>query len=205
MIAGEVTLGHAQHPVGKGGSIPFTRFFLARNWTMANNKPTPKKDTKRGRKPKYESHIKANFELITGYLRAGHTEESIYKAIGINRNSWYEYKKKYPELQETLKKGKEVVDYEVQNSLYKKCVGHYAKEGRAFKCKEKYYDEEGRKCERETVQVVDVDIFIPPDTMAMAIWLNNRMSDRWRRNAGKEKLEKERFEHDKEIDEKRYW
>jgi len=149
--------------------------------------------------------VKEKLFLVESWCKDGLLEKDIAKKLGISVSTLEVYKKKYPELQETLKKGKEVVDYEVQNSLYKKCVGYYAKEGRAFKCKEKYYDEEGRKCERETVQVVDVDIFIPPDTMAMAIWLNNRMSDRWRRNAGKEKLEKERFEHDKEIDEKRYW
>ena len=48
-------------------------------------------------------------------------------------------------------------------------------------------------------------MFIPPDTMAMAIWLNNRKPGSWRRNAGKERLDRERFEHDKKIDEKKYW
>lgn len=104
-----------------------------------------------------------------------------------------------------LKKGKEIVDYEVQNSLYKKCVGHYAKVGKAFKCKEVYYDDEGRRCEREEVKTVKVDEFIPPDTMAIAIWLNNRKPESWRRNANKEQLDEQRFEHEKEINGKKYW
>ena len=123
------------------------------------------------------------------WCRDGLLEKDIAKKLNIAVSTLEEYKKKYPELREALKSGKELVDYNVENSLYKKCVGTYAQEDRAFKCKEIYWDEEGRKCERETVQTVKVDIFIPPDTTAIAIWLNNRKPNSWRRNANKEKLD----------------
>jgi hypothetical protein len=78
--------------------------------------------------------------------------------------------------------------------------------GKAFKCKEIYYDEEGRRCETEVIRSVEIDEFIPPDTMAIAIWLNNRRPDKWRRNANKEKLDEKKFLHEKDIDNnKRYW
>jgi hypothetical protein len=125
--------------------------------------------------------------------------------FGVAETSFNQYKKDHPELVEALKNSKEIADYNVENSLYKKCVGHYAKEERAFKCKSVYYDEEGRRCEREELKKIEVDVFIPPDTTAMAIWLNNRKPKSWRRNAGKEKLDEEKFEHDKHIDEKKYW
>ena len=63
----------------------------------------------------------------------------------------------------------------------------------------------GRRCERESVQTVEVDVFIPPDTTAIAIWLNNRKPKSWRHNPNKETLDEEKFKHDKEIDEKKYW
>lgn len=142
---------------------------------------------------------------IKMWCRDGMLEKDIAKKLGIAVSTFEKYKTDHPELVEALKSAREVADYEVEDSLYKKCVGHYAKEGRAFKCKEIYYDEEGRRCERETVQVADVDVFVPPDTMAIAIWLNNRKPDSWRRNANKEKLDKEKFEHEKDIDNKKYW
>jgi hypothetical protein len=132
-------------------------------------------------------------------------EKDIAKRLGVSVSTFEQYKLDHPELLEALKSSKEVADYEVENSLYKKCVGTYVKVGKAFKCKEVYFDEEGRRCERETVQTVEVDEFIPPDTMAIVIWLNNRKPKDWRRNAGKEKLDEQKFEHEKDIDKKKYW
>lgn len=149
--------------------------------------------------------VKEKLFLVEMWCRDGVLEKDIAKNLGVAVSTFEDYKKKYPELREALKKGKEIVDYEVENSLYKKCIGHYAKDGKAFKCKEVYYDEEGRRCEREVVRTVEVDVFIPPDTMAIAIWLNNRRPDRWRRNTNKEKLDEKKFEHEKKIDEKKYW
>jgi len=160
---------------------------------------------KRGRKSKYETHVKPNIFLVECWVRDGLIDQQIAKRLKVAYSTFREYVKKYDELAAALKKNKEIVDYEVEESLYKKCIGHYAKEGKAFKCKEVYYDESGNRCERETVQVVEVDVFIPPDTMAMAIWLNNRRPDRWRRNANKEKLDEKKFEHEKEITDKKYW
>lgn len=149
--------------------------------------------------------VKEKLFLVEMWCREGILEKDIAIRLGIVVSTFEDYKKKHPELREALKRGKEVIDYEVENSLYKKCVGHYAKQGKAFKLKEIYYDENNKKCEKETVKVVEVDTFIPPDTMAIAIWLNNRKPASWRRNAGKEKLDEKKFEHDKTIDGKKYW
>lgn len=149
--------------------------------------------------------VKEKLFLIQMWCREGMLEKDIAKNLGVAISTFEKYKLKYPELKEALKKGKEIVDYEVENSLYKKCIGHYAKEGKAFKCKEVYWDENGNKCEREEVKTVEVDIFIPPDTTAIAIWLNNRKPQDWKRNRNKEELDDKRFEHDKQIDSKKYW
>lgn len=139
------------------------------------------------------------------WCRDGALERDIAKNLDVSVSTFEKYKKEHPELAKALKKGKEIVDYEVENSLYKKCIGHYVKEGKAFKVNEVYYDENGNRCERETIETVEVDKFIPPDTMAIAIWLNNRKPNNWRRNANKENLDEKKFEHDKKIDEKKYW
>jgi hypothetical protein len=149
--------------------------------------------------------VKENLFLVQMWCRDGMLEKDIAKKLGVSVSTFEEYKKKYPELSKALQKSREIADYEVENSLYKKCIGHYVRVGKAFKCKEIFYDDEGRRCEREEVKTVEVDEFIPPDTMAIAIWLNNRKPDKWRRNANKEKLDEKRFEHGKEIDGKKYW
>ncbi|MPM91283.1 hypothetical protein SDC9_138411 [bioreactor metagenome] len=149
--------------------------------------------------------IKEKIYLIERWCREGLTEKDIVSKLPVSMSTFEEYKKKYSELSGALKKNKEIADYQVEDSLYDKCLGKYVEEDRAFKCKEVYYNKTGKRCEREKVVVVKVQVYQPPDTMAMAIWLNNRNPDKWRRNANKERLDYEKFKHQKEQDEKDNW
>ncbi len=60
--------------------------------------------------------------LIQGWARDGLTNAQIAHNMGISDTYLYEYIKKYPEISEALKKGKEVVDYEVENALLKSAL-----------------------------------------------------------------------------------
>lgn len=69
-------------------------------------------------KGKYEKWLKKeNLLLLEGWARDGLTDEQIAKNIGITVSTFYEWKKKYSDISESLKKGKEVVDYQVENAL----------------------------------------------------------------------------------------
>ena len=75
-------------------------------------------------KGKYEKWLKEeNLLLLEGWARDGLTDEQIAKNIGITVSTFYEWKKKYSEISEPLKKGKEVVDYEVENALLSSALG----------------------------------------------------------------------------------
>lgn len=56
--------------------------------------------------------------LIRGWARDGLTDEEIARNIGISRSTLYEWKKKYPDLSNTLKEGKDYADYEIENALF---------------------------------------------------------------------------------------
>ena len=60
--------------------------------------------------------------LLEGWARDGLTDEQIAHNIGISTTTLYEWKKKYTEIADTLKKTKEVVDREVENALFKKAI-----------------------------------------------------------------------------------
>lgn len=157
-------------------------------------------------KGKYQEWLRSEkLVLLRGWAQDGLTDNQIAKNMGIAKSTMNDWKDKYPEIAEALKKGKEVSDYEVENALYKKCIGYWATEEVAVKCKEVYYDESGHRCEREEIKVKEIQKYVTPDTTAQLAWLNNRRSDKWRRNAGKEKLDEKRFQHDKDIDGKKYF
>ncbi len=61
--------------------------------------------------------------LLEGWARDGLTDEQLAEKIGITATTLYDWKNKFPEISEALKKGKEVVDYEVENALLNKALG----------------------------------------------------------------------------------
>lgn len=73
-------------------------------------------------KSKFEE-IKEKFPLIEGWAKEGLTDEQISRNLGISKVTFYKYKASCSELNELLKKSKEVVDYEVENALYKSAIG----------------------------------------------------------------------------------
>lgn len=115
---------------------------------------------------------------IEGWARDGLVDEQIAQNIGINPATLYDWKKKYPEISKALKKGKEVVDRQVENALLKRALGYKYEEIKTEKT------EEGKKV---TVTVKEV----VPDTTAQIFWLKNRKPDQWR--------DKQQIEHSGEI------
>lgn len=115
-------------------------------------------------KSKYFTHVEPKLILIEGWARDGLTDEQIYNNLGISKDSFYKYKKQYSDFSDSLKRGKEIVDYEVENALLKRALGYE-------------YDEityeNGEEVKRVTKQVA-------PDTTAQIFWLKNRKPDKWR-------------------------
>jgi len=134
--------------------------------------------------------------LLEGWARDGLTDEDIAHNIGITRVTLYDWKNKHPDISNALKEGKEVADYKVIGALYKRALGYEFEEVQTM-----IEDDDG-KIKKKTTKTVK---HIAPDTTAIAIWLNNRKPKDWKRNRGKEDLDEEKFEYDKEIDDKKYW
>lgn len=74
-------------------------------------------------KGKYEKWLEPDsLILLEAWARDGLTDEQIAKNMGINVATLYRYKQSYCEICNALKKGKEVVDIEVENALYKLAI-----------------------------------------------------------------------------------
>lgn len=58
--------------------------------------------------------------LLGGWARDGYTDEEIAKKMGIGRTAYYEWLKKYPNIANTIKYNKDLVDYEVEQILLEK-------------------------------------------------------------------------------------
>lgn len=60
--------------------------------------------------------------LLEGWARDGLTDEQIAHNVNITTTTLYDWKKRFPAISETLKKGKEIVDYEVENALFRSAM-----------------------------------------------------------------------------------
>nr|DAJ45551.1 MAG TPA: terminase small subunit [Caudoviricetes sp.] len=101
---------------------------------------------------------------IQGWARDGLIDEQIAHNMGITTKTLYEWKNKYGEISEALKKGKEVIDRQVENALLKRALG-YAYDETTY--------ENGVETKRVTKEVA-------PDTTAQIFWLKNRKPAEWR-------------------------
>lgn len=109
--------------------------------------------------------------LLEAWARDGLIDEQIAKNIGISVATLYNWKRDHLEILEALKKGKEVVDTEVENALLKRAMGYSYKE-----VKTEEYEVEGELVQKITTTVKEV----VPDTTAQIFWLKNRRPDKWR-------------------------
>lgn len=112
-----------------------------------------------------------NLLRIAAWKRNGLTEEAIAEKLGISLKSFCRAKKDpivKDDLMAALNNSKELADFTVENSLYKRANGYDYEEVKET------YDGHGNLIKRE-VQTKHV----APDTGAQVFWLKNRCPDVW--------------------------
>lgn len=125
---------------------------------------------------------------VEGWARDGLTDEQIAHNMGISYSSFKDWKNKYPTFLAILKRGKEVVDREVENALLKSAQG--------FEYEEVTEELRWDKSKNDYVMKVvkRVKKIVPPSTVAQIFWLKNRKPTEWRDKreveANNESLEK---------------
>lgn len=118
--------------------------------------------------------------LIESWARDGLTQQQIADNLGINVDTLIEYKKKYADFSEALKKGKEVVDIEVENSLYKSAIGFWYEEEVVSTKKEVIYKDGKRVKEISEPVIIKINKYKPSEITAAIFWLKNRKPGSWR-------------------------
>lgn len=126
-----------------------------------------------GRKGKYLEWLEPDGLLrLEAWARDGLTQEQIAKNIGIRRETLIQWSNQFPNISNALKRGKEVVDIEVENALLKRALGYEYEEVKTIIEK----DAKGNpktKVEKTKKQVV-------PDVTAGIFWIKNRKKQQWR-------------------------
>ena len=125
--------------------------------------------------PRYKEWLEHdNLVRLRAWCRDGLTDEQIARNMGIATSTLYNWKRDHVEIMEALKKGKEVVDIEVENALFKRAMGYEYEETTeeaVFNKATKEWEMVVTRKQRKTV---------PPDVTAQIFWLKNRLPGKWR-------------------------
>lgn len=117
-----------------------------------------------------------NLMLLACWARDGLNYKQISERIGIHPDTFTDWKNDYPEIRKAVARGKEIVDYMVENALLKRALGYKTKEVKVTIGKKnvggEFYEVLKETTEKE----------LAPDVTACLAWLNNKKPDEWKRN-----------------------
>ena len=144
---------------------------------------------------------------IEGWARDGLIDKQTAENIGVAYSTFREWVKKFPALSASLKRGKEVVDRQVENALFKSAIGYeYTERTAKVVDRDKdIIDAERREYEQrykmdhpeadlqeikdaaikaipttERIILLEVDKQVAPNPTSAIFWLKNRKPDEWR-------------------------
>lgn len=117
--------------------------------------------------------------LIEAWARDGLTMEEFCGKMGISRETFRKWRNRYPEINEAMSVGKELIDYKVENALLKAALGFTTKEIKVTLGKKMLNGEVYEVLKETTTREV------APNVTACMAWLNNRKHDQWKRNRDK--------------------
>ena len=98
--------------------------------------------------------------------------------MGISVSTLCEWKNKFPELSEALKKGREVADYIVENELFESCKTRTVTVKKPIKLKKVMVDGK-KRLEEERIEYAEEQVVVPANVTAQIFWLKNRRPEKW--------------------------
>lgn len=102
--------------------------------------------------------------LVEGWKRDGLSDKQVAQNLGISYTLLKEWKKDYPTFMTAIKKGKEVSDYELENTLHKRAIGYYYKE----------------EALTSMGEVVEITKYEHPNPTSLIFALKNRLPNKYR-------------------------
>lgn len=98
----------------------------------------------------------------------GYTDKELAEYFGVNPDTIYEWKNKFSEFSESIKKGKAPADANVSAAIYKRACGYS-------------YEEVTQEDVNGTMKVTKiVTKEVTPDATSAIFWLKNRQPEKWR-------------------------
>lgn len=152
----------------------------------ANKEHKQSKKGTGGRKSGYAEKVLPKLELVEGWARDGISEKDIAHNLGIAVSTLSDYKNKFPEFSEAIKKGREVSDYIAENRLFLKVCGFSRVIKKPFKIRVPVIKNGIKIADKEELVTAEEEVYYPPDLGAIIFYLKNRLPEKWSDNPKRE-------------------
>jgi hypothetical protein len=129
--------------------------------------------------------------LLEGWARDGYKFKDIATMMCITERQLAKWRDDYPDIQEALRKGREVIDYKVESALLKAALGYKTKETTIISVLQNGHMVDVEK------QVVEKDV--SPSVSACQAWLYNRLPDKWKNMNSRTNIIKDLAEENNNI------
>jgi hypothetical protein len=148
--------------------------------------------TEKIKKNAYAEKVAPFLADIKRYVAHGVTEKQLCEYYGVGRTAWAEYKKRYPELTETLLRAREELHTELVNRAYQVAIGYEYKETTQVE----YTDENGDVKSGKTTTVTR---YAKADPGMLQFLLINRFPSEYSRDPQVLKVREETLELKKRL------
>lgn len=109
---------------------------------------------------------------IKGMARDGYSDKDIFESIGISKQTFYDWEKRFPTFLDAIKKGREPVKIKVEDAFYSRCEWKEVTETK----REVFIGKDGKETKKVTTQTR----WIPPEPSTLIFALKNLDPKKWR-------------------------
>lgn len=114
--------------------------------------------------------------LIQCMVRDGMTMDAVAKSFGVSPQTFWAWRKQNKDLRDACARGKQLVDYKVENALLKAALGYKTESVKTII--KNSSDKEGNR----DVSIEKTINEVGPSVTACLAWLNNRKPEQWKKN-----------------------
>lgn len=119
--------------------------------------------------------------MIEAWCQDGLEDHELAEIMKISPRTLRDWKTRHAAIAAAIRRGRGGAQVQIENALFQKAKGYKETVRKPMKRRIREYDPETKRCvrEEEVVDIVEEEIYIPPDTNAAKFWLTNRAPERW--------------------------
>jgi hypothetical protein len=116
---------------------------------------------------------------IEGWALDGLSGEKIAGKMRVTPSTFYAWRKKHPEIEDAIQRGRAPVDIDVEHAMLDTAKGGLKTVKVPIKIRTVLEKPGGGRKITEHIEYADKQIYVPGNPMAQVMWLKNRKPDKW--------------------------